>query len=225
MHLGCQLHQNPTKIVIEKPFGHDLKSAQRLNAILTKNFKEEQIFRIDHYLGKETVQNIFAFRFGNELFEPVWNNKFVDHVEITLAEPAGIGKRGEYYDKTGALRDIVQNHILQLLSIVTMDTPQRFEQKAIRAKKVEIVKSIKKLTQSDVISHTVRAQYEGYPQEENVDPKSQTETFAALKLFIENSRWQGVPFYLRTGKKLAGQVTSIIFQFKEKGHKIFENFS
>src|SRR3989344_4450696 len=224
MHLGCQLHQNPTKIVIEKPFGHDLKSAQRINSILEKYFTEEQIFRIDHYLGKETVQNIFAFRFGNELFEPVWNNKFVDHVEITLAEPSGIGKRGEYYDKSGALRDIVQNHLLQLLSIATMDTPQRFEQKAIRAKKVEIVKSIKKLTHEDIVSHTVRAQYEGYRHEEKVDPKSQTETFAALKLFIENSRWQNVPFYLRTGKKLAGQVTSIIFQFKEKGHKIFENF-
>ena len=224
MHLGCLIHENLAKIVIEKPFGHDLKSAQRLNVILAKYFKEDQIFRIDHYLGKETVQNIFAFRFGNELFEPVWNNKFVDHVEITLAEPSGIGKRGEYYDKSGALRDIVQNHLLQLLSIATMDTPQRFEQKAIRAKKVEIVKSIKKLTHEDIVSHTVRAQYEGYRHEEKVDPKSQTETFAALKLFIENSRWQNVPFYLRTGKKLAGQVTSIIFQFKEKGHKIFENF-
>ena len=224
MHLGCRLHNNLAKIVIEKPFGHDLKSAQNLNLILEKFFTEEQIFRIDHYLGKETVQNIFAFRFGNELFEPVWNNKYVDHVQITLAEPAGIGKRGEYYDQAGALRDIVQNHLLQLVSIVTMDAPNRFEQKAIRAKKIEIVKSIKKLTHQDIISHTVRAQYENYREEEKVDSKSQTETYAALKLYIENPRWQGVPFYLRTGKKLAGQVSSIIFQFKEKGHEIFENF-
>ncbi len=224
MHLGCTLHDNKSKIVIEKPFGHDLTSAQKLNLILDKYFTEEQIFRIDHYLGKETVQNIFAFRFGNELFEPVWNNKFVDHVQITLAEPAGIGKRGEYYDKAGALRDIVQNHLLQLVSIVTMDTPARFEQKAIRTKKLEIIKSIKKLTPDEVIASTIRGQYETYLEEEKVDPKSQTETFAALKLYIQNSRWDGVPFYLRTGKKLAGQVSSIIFQFKEKGHKIFENF-
>lgn len=224
MHLGCQIHQNSAKIVIEKPFGHNLASAKKLNSLLYKFFKGEQIFRIDHYLGKETVQNIFAFRFGNELFEPVWNNKFVDHVQITLAEPTGIGKRGEYYDKTGALRDIVQNHLLQLVSIVTMDAPQRFEQMAIRQKKQEIIKSIKKIKSDEVINSTVRGQYEGYRQEEKVDPKSQTETFAALKLFIENSRWQGVPFYLRCGKKLAGQVSSIIFQFKEKGHEIFENF-
>ncbi|OGE09890.1 glucose-6-phosphate dehydrogenase [Candidatus Curtissbacteria bacterium RIFCSPLOWO2_01_FULL_42_26] len=224
MHLGCQIHKNPAKIVIEKPFGHDLKSALKLNSILEKYFTEEQIYRIDHYLGKETVQNIFAFRFGNELFEPVWNRDFVDHVQITLAEPSGIGKRGEYYDKAGALRDIVQNHLLQLVSLVTMDTPQRFEQKAIRAKKQEIIKNIKKLTPGEITSCTVRGQYEGYQQEEKVDATSQTETFAAAKLYIENERWAGVPFYLRTGKKLAGQVTSIIFAFKEKGHKVFENF-
>lgn len=224
MHLGCTLHKNLAKIVIEKPFGYDLKSAQKLNSILDLYFSEEQIFRIDHYLGKETVQNIFAFRFGNELFEPVWNNKFVDHVQITLAEPAGIGKRGEYYDKAGALRDIVQNHLLQLVSIVTMDAPQRFEQMAIRRKKQEIIKSIRKIKSDEVIKSTVRGQYEGYRVEEKVDPKSQTETFAAVKLYIDNPRWQGVPFYLRAGKKLAGQVSSIIFQFKEKGHEIFENF-
>ena len=224
MHLGCRLHDNPAKIVIEKPFGHDLASANRLNAQLDKFFTEKQIYRIDHYLGKETVQNIFAFRFGNELFEPVWNNRYVDHVQITLAEPAGIGKRGEYYDKAGALRDIVQNHLLQLVSIIAMDAPARFEQMAIREKKLEIVKSIKKMKSNEVIKSTVRGQYEGYLKEEKVNPKSQTETFAALKLFIDTPRWQGVPFYIRTGKKLAGQVTSIIFQFKEKGHKIFENF-
>ena len=224
LHLGCTVHQNPAKIVIEKPFGHDLASAQKLNAILVKFFTEKQIFRIDHYLGKETVQNIFAFRFGNELFEPVWNNKFVDHVQITLAEPSGIGKRGEYYDQAGALRDIVQNHLLQLLAIVTMDAPQKFEQGIIRAKKLEIVKSIRKMTAKEVETSTVRGQYETYLDEQKVGKDSQTETFAALKLFIDTPRWQGVPFYLRTGKKLAGQVSSIIFEFKEKGHKIFENF-
>lgn len=224
LHLGCKIHNNPAKIVIEKPFGHDLKSALKLNSILEKFFTDEQIFRIDHYLGKETVQNIFAFRFGNELFEPVWNNKFVDHVQITLAEPAGIGKRGEYYDRAGALRDIVQNHLLQLLAIATMDAPERFEQKAIRTKKLEIIKNIKKITADEVLKSTVRGQYESYRQEEKVHSNSQTETFAAVKFFIDTPRWQNVPFYLRTGKKLAGQVTSIIFQFKEKGHKFFENF-
>ena len=224
MHLGCTVHNNPAKIVIEKPFGHDLKSAQKLNSILSRFFTEDQIFRIDHYLGKETVQNIFAFRFGNELFEPVWNKDFVDHVQITLAEPAGIGKRGEYYDQAGALRDIVQNHLLQLVAIATMDAPNRFEQKTIRAKKLEIIRNIKKLTAGEAVKDTVRGQYEAYRQEEKVAPDSQTETFAALKLFIDTPRWQNVPFYLRTGKKLAGQVTSIIFQFKEKSHKFFENF-
>lgn len=221
---GCKIHKNKAKIVIEKPFGHNLESALRLNSILEKYFSEEQIFRIDHYLGKETVQNIFAFRFGNEIFEPVWNNKYIDHVQITLAEPSGIGMRGEYYDQAGALRDIVQNHLLQLLSIVTMDTPQKFEQSAIRRKKLEIIKSLKKMTPEEVVENSVRGQYETYLDEPKVSVNSQTETFAALKLYIENERWQGVPFYLRTGKKLAGQVSSIIFQFKERGHEIFENF-
>ncbi len=224
MHLGCKIHNNAAKIVVEKPFGHDLESARKLNAQLAKFFSEEQIYRIDHYLGKETVQNIFAFRFGNELFEPVWNRDFVDHIQITLAEGEGIEKRGEYYDQAGALRDIVQNHLLQLVSIVTMDAPKRFEQKAIREKKQAIVKSIKKMTPAEVENSTVRGQYEGYLKEEKVNPKSQTETFAAVKLFVDTPRWQGVPIYLRTGKKLAGKVSSIIFEFKEKGHKIFEAF-
>ena len=224
LNLGCKLHNKPATIVIEKPFGHDLKSAQTLNQKLTKYFTESQIYRIDHYLGKETVQNIFAFRFGNEIFEPVWNNKYVDHVQITLAEGVGVEKRGEYYDKSGALRDVVQNHLLQLLAIVTMDAPQRFEQDAIRNKKLEIVKCLKKLSPDEVLKSTIRGQYEGYKNEENIGPNSQTETYSLVKLFIENERWQGVPFYLRTGKKLMGKVSSIIFQFKEKGHEIFENF-
>lgn len=221
---GCRSHNRPARIVIEKPFGYDYNSAQHLNKILEKHFTEEQIYRIDHYLGKETVQNIFAFRFGNEIFEPVWNNKYVDHVQITLAEDIGIEKRGEYYDQVGALRDFVQNHLLQLLAIVTMERPEKFEHLSIRNKKLDIIKNIRKLTHDEVIKTTVHGQYEGYRQEEKVNRNSLTETYAQIKLFIENERWQGVPFYLRTGKKLTGKVSSIIFSFKERGHEIFENF-
>lgn len=224
MHLGCKTHGVPAKIVIEKPFGHNLESAQKLTGILNKYFTQKQIFRIDHYLGKETVQNIFAFRFGNEIFEPVWNRDFIDHVQITLAEPEGIERRGEYYDRAGALRDIVQNHLLQLVAIAAMDAPQRFGQEAIREKKLAIVKNIIKMKPDEVAKATVRAQYEGYLNEQKVAKDSQTETFAALKLYVDTPRWQNVPFYLRTGKMLTGKVSSIIFSFKEKGHKIFENF-
>lgn len=224
LNLGCQIHQKKARIVTEKPFGFDHQSAQKLNELLTKYFEEEQIFRIDHFLGKETVQNIFALRFGNEIFEPVWNRDSIDHVQITLAERVGIEKRGEYYDKMGALRDVVQNHMLQLLALVTMEEPQSFDRDSIRKRKIEILESIKPLSLEEVIKWTVRSQYEGYQKEEKVKPNSQTETFALVKLFIENKRWQGVPFYLRTGKRLTGQVTSIILQFKEKGHELFKNF-
>lgn len=224
LHLGCTTHHNKPRIIVEKPFGHDLKSAKSINAELSKHFGEDQIYRIDHYLGKETVQNIFAFRFGNDLFESIWNNQHIDHVQITTAEHIGVEKRGEFYDKTGALRDIIQNHQLQLLTLTTMDQPQKFDAEAIKRKKLEILSSIQKLTPSEVSSSTVRTQYEGYLQEEKIAPKSQTESYALIKLFIENKKWQGVPFYLRTGKKLTGKVTSIIVQFKEKGHELFKNF-
>lgn len=224
LNLGCQKHQQLSRIVTEKPFGFDYNSARQLNETLSKYFEESQIFRIDHFLGKETVQNIFAFRFGNEIFEPVWNRNFVDNVQITLAEQIGIEKRGEYYDSMGALRDVVQNHMLQLLTLVTMETPSVFNRQSIRRNKIQILKSIKPFSESDIINCTVRGQYEGYLDEEKVSKNSRTETFALIKLFIENERWQGVPFYLRTGKKLTGQVTSIIFQFKEKGHELFKNF-
>ncbi|MBI2012803.1 glucose-6-phosphate dehydrogenase, partial [Candidatus Curtissbacteria bacterium] len=224
LNLGCRVHGTKSRIVIEKPFGYDWQSAQKLNRKLNQYFGEEQIFRIDHFLGKETVQNIFAFRFGNEIFEPVWNRQYVDHVQITLAEHVGIEKRGEYYDKMGALRDVVQNHILQLLTLVTMEQPARFDRPSIRQRKLEVLGALKKQTPQETVQSTVRGQYEDYLKEEKVNPASQTETYALVKLFIENRRWQGVPFYLRTGKRLVGKVSSIIFSFKEKGHAIFENF-
>lgn len=223
LNLGCQTHGSKARIVVEKPFGRDFESAKKINATLSEYFDEDQIYRIDHFLGKETVQNIFAFRFGNELFEPIWNNHFIDHIQINLTEHVGIEKRGDYYDHTGALRDMVQNHMLQLLSIVTMDMPEKFEAQSILAKKLSIISHIKKQTADEIAKSTLRGQYRGYPSEEKVNPNSQTETFAALKLYIDTIRWQGVPFYFRTGKKLTGKVTSIIIQFKEKGHKLFEN--
>lgn len=228
LHLGCTKH-NPQagtkpRIIIEKPFGRDLESARKINALLSKYFSEDQIYRIDHYLGKETVQNIFAFRFANEIFEPIWNNSYIDHVQITAAEHIGVEKRGQFYDKTGALRDIVQNHLIQLMSLVTLEEPQTFDAKHINEKKLEVIKKIKTLTPTEVATATVRGQYEGYREEEKVDSNSQTESYALVKLQIEDQRWRGVPFYLRTGKKLPGKVTSIILQFKEKGHRLFENF-
>jgi len=222
LHVNCNQHGQKPRVIIEKPFGSDLKSAQSLNQRVLKYFSEDQIYRIDHYLGKETVQNIFAFRFANELFEPIWSNKFIDSVQITTAEGIGVEKRGEFYDKTGALRDILQNHLIQLMSLITMDEPEKFESAEINEKKLQIIKSIKKMSEEDVMTNTVRAQYDGYLNEEKIAKDSQTETYSLVKLFIENERWQGVPFYLRTGKKLEGKVTSIIIQFKEKDHKIFD---
>lgn len=220
LHISCKTHTSTPRIIIEKPFGSDLKSAQDINSTLQKYFSEEQIYRIDHYLGKETVQNIFAFRFANEIFEPVWNNKYIDHVQITTSEYIGVEKRGEYYDKTGALRDIVQNHLIQLMTLVTMEAPKSFNAAQIRNKKLEIIKNIKKLSTGEIESSTVRGQYEGFLKEDKINPNSQTESYALIKTQIENPRWSGVPFYLRTGKKLTGKVTSIIIQFKGKGHKI-----
>ena len=224
LNLGCKMHTNRARIIIEKPFGHDLTTAKSLNLKLAQYFVEDQIYRIDHYLGKETVQNIFAFRFGNELFEPIWNNKFVDSVQITAAEYVGVEKRGDYYDQAGALRDVTQNHLLQLIALVAMDTPQSFNAQMVRSKKLETIKAIRKMKKEEIISSTVRAQYEGYKKEEKVNDNSLTETYAYTKFHIDNPRWQGVPFYVRTGKRLTGKVTSIIFEFKERGHLVFENF-
>lgn len=225
LHLICQTHnRHKPAIIVEKPFGQNLESARNLDSTLAKFFGEDQIYRIDHYLGKETAQNIFAFRFANEIFEPVWNNQFIDHVQITTAEYAGVEKRGEFYDKNGALRDIVQNHLIQLLTLVAMEIPKKFAAKSINAEKLAVIKSIKIPNEEEIVKNTVRGQYQGYLSEEKISPSSQTETYAMAKLFIENKRWAGVPFYLRTGKKLPGKATSIIVQFKEKGHKFFENF-
>lgn len=223
LELGCTTHDKKSRIVIEKPLGNNFESAQELQKKLGQYYQEEQIFRIDHILGKETVQNIFAFRFANEIFEPIWNNKYIDNIQITFSEHIGVEKRGEYYDRAGALRDIVQNHLLQLLAIATMEEPTNFSQMSIRQKKVELLQSIKKLSPQEVQKSTVRAQYDNYLTEDKIDPKSKTETYAMVKLEIENERWRGVPIYMRTGKKLAGKVTSIIFSFKEKIHDIYKN--
>jgi glucose-6-phosphate 1-dehydrogenase len=220
-----------TRIVIEKPFGYDLASATSLNAEVLKAFTEDQVFRIDHYLGKETVQNLLAFRFANALFEPVWNRNFIDQVEITAAEDIGIGGRAGYYEGAGALRDLVQNHMLQLLALLTMEPPISFEANKLRDEKLKVIEAIVPMRPDHVQHKTVRAQYgagtsagddvPGYLQEQGVSPGSRTETFAALKLEISNWRWAGVPFYLRTGKRLARKVTEIAVTLKPVPHLAF----
>ncbi len=202
------------RVVVEKPFGYDLESARALDAELRAGLREPQIYRIDHYLGKETVQNILAFRFANGIFEPIWNRRYVDHVQMTVAEDAGIGRRGGYYDKAGALRDIVQNHMFQVLTLVTMEPPISFAAEDIRDEKVRVLHAVPFLSAADVNQHVVRAQYAGYRKEHDVDANSRTETFVAMRLFIDNWRWAGVPFYLRTGKKLPRRVTEVVVQFK-----------
>jgi glucose-6-phosphate 1-dehydrogenase len=217
------------RTIIEKPFGHDLESARALNDDVNKVFDEDQIFRIDHYLGKETVQNILVFRFANGIFENVWNRNYIDHVEITAAEAIGIEGRGPFYETAGALRDVVQNHVMELLSFVAMEPPVSFEAAAVRAEKVKVWKSIQPIHPSD----TVRGQYGpatvdgkpvlGYRQEDRVHPRSQTETYVGLRLEIENWRWAGVPFYLRAGKRMAKRVTEITIAFKQPPLSIFKD--
>jgi glucose-6-phosphate 1-dehydrogenase len=201
-----------TRIVVEKPFGHDLESAKEMNAMLAEYFTEEQIFRIDHYLGKETVQNILALRFANALFEPIWNRNYIDHVQITAAETVGVEGRGGYYESSGALRDMIQNHILQLLCMIGMEAPVSFDANEIRNKKVDVLNALRRVTKDEVQDYAARGQYAegwmegekvaGYRMEKDVAPESQTETFAAVKFYIDNWRWEGVPFYVRTGKHL-----------------------
>jgi glucose-6-phosphate 1-dehydrogenase len=209
------------RVVVEKPFGSDRDSARRLNAELTAGLDESQIYRIDHYLGKETVQNILAFRFANGIFEPTWNRRYVDHVQMTVAEHEGIGSRGAYYDTAGALRDILQNHMFQVLALVAMEPPISFAAEAVRDEKLKVLRAIAPLGETDVRRYVVRAQYEGYRGEANVAAQSRTETFVALRLFIDNWRWADVPFYLRTGKRLARRRTEISIHFKPAPFMLF----
>ena len=223
--------QGTVRTVIEKPFGHDLESAKELNRRVNAVFDERQVFRIDHYLGKETVQNILMFRFSNSIFEQLWNRNSVDHVQITVSEKIGVGARGGYYEEAGALRDMVQNHILQVLSLIAMEPPVSLEAEAVRDEKVKLLKSIRELTPEDVARQVVRGQYfagqvggearPGYRQEPKVKPDSNVETFVALKLFIDNWRWSGVPFYLRTGKNLPLSASEVRIQFRPTPNVLF----
>lgn len=219
------------RLVIEKPFGHDLESARELNRILTSNFAESQIFRIDHYLGKETVQNILAFRFANPNFEPIWNRRYIEYVTITVAEKIGIAHRGGYYDHTGAFRDMMQNHLMQLFCLVAMEPMVSFEADEIRNKKTDVLHAARPISPEKIYESVVRGQYskglidgkevKGYREETEVSSDSQTETFVALKLFVDNWRWQDVPFYLRTGKRLATQTSEIVIHFRGVPHQSF----
>lgn len=224
-----------SRVVLEKPLGHDLASAQRINEQVGAVFEEQQIYRIDHYLGKESVQNLMALRFGNTLLEPLWRRGWISHVEITVAEQIGVEGRGDFYDRAGALRDMVQNHLLQLLCILAMEPPINIHPDAVRDEKLKVLRALRPLTGRDVIANTVRGQYRagaskegpvpGYLEESGIDPNSRTETFVALKIDINTWRWAGVPFYLRTGKRLQERVSEIVVNFREIPYSIFESDS
>ena len=233
-HLGqakLDRDRNQARIVVEKPFGHDLESARALNRMITNIFDETQVYRIDHYLGKETVQNILAFRFANALFEPIWDRRYIDHVQITVAEQVGVEHRGGYYDHAGALRDMVQNHLLQILSLIAMEAPVSFDADEIRNKKVDVLRAIRPIPPTSIHPFAVRGQYapgwirgervQSYRHEPGVAPESVIETFAAVKFFVDNWRWQDVPFYLRTGKRLPVRASQVFIQFKPVPHQSF----
>ncbi|HEX2182970.1 MAG TPA: glucose-6-phosphate dehydrogenase [Rubrobacteraceae bacterium] len=219
------------RLVVEKPFGRDLRSARELNGDLRRYFEEHQIYRIDHYLGKDTVQNILALRFSNGIFEPIWNQHYVDHVQITVAEEMGVGTRGAFYEEAGALRDIVQNHVMQVLCLTAMEPPVTFDAESVREEKVKVLKAVRPIPEDAVDGYAVRGQYErgwvfgeevqGYREEEDVAPDSTTETYVALKLFVDNWRWAGAPFYIRAGKRLPKKVTEIAIQFDPTPHTPF----
>src|SRR6056297_1760270 len=226
--LAERLHENgiagpKCRIVVEKPFGNDVASARELNRTLAQYFDEAQIYRIDHYLGKETVQNLMAVRFGNILFEPLWNTQYVDHVQITVAEEVGVGGRGAYYDQSGAMRDMVQNHLMQLLCLIAMEPPSKFDPDAVRDEKLKVIRALDPVEPEDI----VRGQYKGSKDapsylEDAENAESRNESFIALKLHIANWRWNGTPFYLRTGKRLRARKSEIVIHFKEPPHSIFD---
>ncbi len=222
---ACEMTEEsrgPRRVVVEKPFGTNLATAHQLNATLHKALEEQQIFRIDHYLGKETVQNILVLRFANTIFEPVWNRNYIDHIQITAAEKEGVGSRGGYYDQSGVMRDMFQNHLLQLLTFVAMEPPSRFEADTVRNEKVKVLEAIRPFDSTEVAENTCRAQYRGYRETKDINPESDTATFAALKLSVGNWRWKGVPFYLRSGKAMDCRTTQIVIQFREPPHLMFE---
>jgi glucose-6-phosphate 1-dehydrogenase len=228
---GLRGERGWSRVVVEKPYGHDLASAMHLTSVVQEVFREDEVFRIDHYLGKETVQNILVLRFANSIFEPLWTRQFVDHVQITAAESLGIEERAGYYDSAGAMRDIVQNHLLQLLALVGMEPPAAFDDRSVRDEKVKVLRALRRITPSEVGELTVRGQYgpgfiggervPGYREEHGVAADSETETFVALKCFIDNWRWEGTPFYIRTGKRLPKRSTEIAMRFRVAPHRIF----
>ncbi len=221
------------RLIVEKPFGYDLTTAQKLNRDLLTNFEEQQIYRIDHYLGKETVQNLLVTRFSNGIFEPLWNSKYIDHVQITSAENIGVGDRGGYYDGSGALRDMLQNHLLQIVGMVAMEPPSVVEATAIRNEVMKVFQSFRPIEENEVENYVIRGQYmestvrgehiKGYRQEKGVPKESRTPTYVAMKFYIDNWRWGGVPFYIRTGKRLPTRVTEVVIQFKQTPHRLFKN--
>jgi len=223
--------RNRDRVVVEKPFGRDYDSAEKLNKSIMQSFEEHQVFRIDHYLGKETVQNLLAFRFANALYEPIWNRRYIDHVQFTVGETVGVEARGSFYETAGALRDMIQNHMLQMMCLIAMEPPTSFDADEVRNKKVDVLRAIRPLDGPDMYKRAVRGQYgpgwvdgqsvPGYREEADVAPDSNTETYVALKLMVDNWRWQDVPFYLRTGKHLPQKISQVSIEFKPVPHQVF----
>ncbi len=214
-------HHGWRRIVVEKPFGHDRASAQALNKAILSVFDESQVYRIDHYLGKETVQNVLVFRFGNTIFEPVWNRNYIEEVQITVSESIGVGHRAGYYEKSGVLRDMFQNHLLQLLALIAMEPPASLNADAQRNERTKVLYSIRPMTADEVHKNTVRGQYKSYTSEDGVAPHSQTPTYAALRMYVDNWRWQDVPFYLRSGKMMTDKLTEMVIRFRKPPHSFF----